>query len=81
MLATNALRVEERSPWYDFGKRRSGSFTQDYAPSRQSDTGRLFRFADCSYFQQVTIDLGSNDGGRFGIGQGTVSRVNRNLHE
>ena len=23
--------------------------------------------ADCYYFQQITIDLSSNDGGRFGI--------------
>ncbi len=67
VLETNSLRVEERSPWYDFGKRRSGSFTQDYATSRQQETGCLFSFAECSSLQQVTIDLGSNDGGRFGV--------------
>ena len=67
MLETNTLGGEKRSRWYDCGNWRSGSFTQHYAPSRQSETGRLFRFADCCCLQQVTIDLGSNDGGRFKI--------------
>ena len=67
VLAANPLRVEERRPWGDCGNWRSCSCTHGYAHSRRSETGRLFSFADCSYFQQVTIDLGSNDGGRFGI--------------
>jgi hypothetical protein len=38
VLETNSLGGEERSPWYECGNWRSGSFTQDYAPSRQAET-------------------------------------------
>ena len=38
MLAANSLPVEERSPWGDCGNWRSGSFTQDCASARRSET-------------------------------------------
>jgi len=38
VLGANSLGGMKRSPWYDCGNWRSGTFTQDCAPSRQAET-------------------------------------------
>ena len=60
VLGANSLLVEERSPWGDCGNWRSGSFTQDYDPARQSETATTQLESEVPLLENVGAGPGKN---------------------